>query len=227
MANMVGTIGSETKLVTRLSLLADGLQRRSLDSRPSTTTFTWITAGFLVSTACVIGVVLIFGADQRIPVALQITARWSFVLFWLAYCGSAMAKLFGERFAALARRGRDFGLAFASAQFPHFAIVAWLLLKAPKSSGGMAFFWVGIFCTYLLALLSLPSLNDALGSRAWRTLRTAAMEYIALVFAADFILGPLQANGFSKYPLTYVPFALLLVGGGVLRATANIRAQHR
>jgi hypothetical protein len=98
-------------------------------------------------------------------------------------------------------------------------------LKAPKSNGGMAFFWVGIFCTYLLALLSVPRLHDLLGSRSWLIFRTAAMEYIALTFAADFILVPLQANGFTKYPMTYVPFALLLIGGAILRVTANVRAQ--
>jgi hypothetical protein len=184
-----------------------------------------MTVGFLVSTLCVTGAFLMFGADQRISMALRITARWSFLLFWLAYCGSAITRLFGERFAVLTRRGRDFGLAFASAQLTHFAIVAWLFLKAPKSNGGMAFFWIGIFCTYLLTLLSVPRLHDLLGSRAWRISRTAAMEYIALTFAADFVLGPLQANGFSKYPMTYVPFAVLLIGGAVLRVTANVRAQ--
>jgi hypothetical protein len=183
-------------------------------------------AGFLISALCVASLFLFSGTKGgRIGIALQITARWSFLLFWLAYCGGAIAKLFGDRFAALARRGRDFGLAFASAQLVHFGLVAWLYLSAPKSNGGMVFFWVGIFCTYLLALLSLPRLHDALGPKVWRTVRTAAMEYIALVFAADFILLPLQANGVGKYPLTYLPFVLLLIGGVVLRATANVRAQ--
>jgi hypothetical protein len=32
-------------------------------------------------------------------------------------------------------------------------------------------------------------------TRLWPTFCTIALEYIALVFAADFILGPLQAGG--------------------------------
>ena len=43
---------------------------------------------------------------------------------------------------------------------------------------------------------------------------------IALVFASDFILGPLQAGGLGKYPLTHLPFALMLVGGAGLRVAA-------
>ena len=87
----------------------------------------------------------------------------------------------------------------------------------------MIFFWAGILCTYLLALFSLSRLRDALGPRLWPTFRTIALEYIALVFAADFILGPLQAGGFGKYPLTYLPFALMLVSGAALRVAAFAR----
>jgi len=51
---------------------------------------------------------------EKLGVALRATARWSFLLFWLAYAGGALATLFGPKFQALARRGRDFGLSFAS-----------------------------------------------------------------------------------------------------------------
>jgi hypothetical protein len=136
-----------------------------------------------------------------------------------------MARLFGPRFAGLARRGRDFGLSFAAAQVIHVGLVIWLFYLAPGSNGGMVFFWVGILCTYLLALISLPRIRDSVGPRLWPTLRTAATEYIALAFAADFILGPLQTNKLGTHPLTYLPFALLLLGGGGLRVTAYVRQQ--
>src|SRR5262249_25103285 len=51
----------------------------------------------------------------------------------------------------------------------------------------LVFFWVGVLCAYLLALFSLPQLHDVLGQRLRRILRTIAVEYIALVFASDFI----------------------------------------
>jgi hypothetical protein len=142
---------------------------------------------------------MIFGVGERgTAIALRATARWSFLLFWPAYTGAALARLFGNHFTRIARRGRDFGLAFGAAQLVHVGLVVWLFYQAPGSNGGMAFFWIEIFCTYLLALLSLQKLQATLGPRLWRTLRTAAMEYIALVFAADFILGPLQANAWNE-----------------------------
>ena len=136
-----------------------------------------------------------------------------------------MAWLCGRRLGGLASRGRELGLAFASAQLVHVGLVLWLF----RGPGGMVFFWVGILCTYLLALFSLPRLRDALGPRLWRTFRAIALEYIALVFASDFILGPLQEGGLGKYPLTYLPFAVMLVGGAGLRVAAfsDRRLRHR
>jgi len=181
-------------------------------------------AAFLIAFASAATLLAIFGVGERgTSIALRVTARWSFFLFWLAYTGSAMARLFGPRFAGLARRGRDFGLSFAAAQVIHVGLVLWLFYLAPGSNGGMVFFWVGILCTYLLALISLPRIRDSVGPRLWATLRTAAIEYIALAFAADFILGPLQQT--NKLPLTYLPFALLLLGGAGLRVTAYVRQQ--
>jgi hypothetical protein len=153
---------------------------------------------------------------------LQVTARWSFLLFWLAYAGSATATLFGSRFARLARRGRDLGLSFASAQLVHVGFVLWLYHIATEPIGAMVFFWVGVLLTYLLALFSLPQLRDALGPRLWRISRTIALEYIALVFASDFIFLPLHA-GYDRYPPSYLPFALMLVAGASLRCAAFVR----
>jgi hypothetical protein len=84
----------------------------------------------------------------------------------------------------------------------------------------MVFFWVAVLFTYLLALFSLQQLRDALGLRIWRTLRLIVLEYIALAFADDFILAPLQATGLHGYPLSYLPFAVMLVVGAGLRLAA-------
>jgi hypothetical protein len=161
--------------------------------------------------------------ERGTTIALRLTARWSFVLFWFAYTGSAMVRLFGSRLAGLARHGRDFGLAFASAQLVHVGLVLWLFYLAPGANGGMVFFWVGILCTYLLALFSLPRLRDTLGPRLWRISCMIAMEYIALVFFVDFVRIPLHGNGLGNYPLNYLPFALMLVGGVGLRVVSFAR----
>jgi hypothetical protein len=173
-------------------------------------------AGFFVAFATAATVLVVFGVGERgTELALRLTARWSFLLFWLAYSGSATAKVFGSRFDTLRRHGREFGLAFASAQLIHIGLVLWL------GSAGMSFFWIGILCTYLLVLFSVPRLRESLG-RLWGIFRTVALEYIALVFAADFILLPLQAGG--RYPLSYLPFALMLIAGTSLRLAAFTQA---
>jgi hypothetical protein len=180
-------------------------------------------AAFVIAFALAAIVLALFGAGNRGTVlALQVTARWSFLLFWLAYVGGAMASLCGPRLDGLARRGRELGLAFASAQLVHVGLVLWLFHVA-IGPGGMILFWVGVLCTYLLALSSLPQLRDLFRPRLWWTFRTIALEYIALVFAADFILAPLQAGGLGKYPLTYLPFALMLIAGAGLRVVALAR----
>ena len=204
-----------------------GFEVRSIGLWPITAAY-WMGAAFLIAFALAAIVLAIFGVANRGTVlALQVTARWSFVLFWLAYAGGAVAWLCGPRLGGLARHGRELGLAFASAQLAHVGLVLWFIYIATGPSGAMVFFWVGILCTYLLALFSLPRLRDALGPRLWRMFRTITLEYIALVFASDFILDPLKANGLEKYPLTYLPFAFMLVGGAGLRIAVYLDRRSR
>ena len=214
--------------MARMSGLAHLAERRGLGRHGvgwcPTTTLSWMGISFLIAFAGAAIVVAVFGAGSRgTELGLKWTARWSFLLFWLAYAGTAMATLFGPRFAGLARRGRDLGLAFASAQLVHVGFVLWLYHIATDPIGDMTFFWVGVLCAYLLALFSLPQLHDVLGQRLWRILRTIAVEYIALVFASDFIFLPLQVG---KYPRSSLPFALMLVSGASLRIAAFVR-RHR
>ena len=183
----------------------------------TTTSLMW--AAFLVAFALAAIMLLIFGVGERgTAIALRATARWSFLLFWLAYAGGAIAWLCQPRLSRLARRGRDLGLAYASAQLIHMGLVLWIIHVTPGPSGAMVFFWIGIFCTYLLALFSLPRLRAALEPRLWRILRMIALEYIAIAFAADFIT--LHWHELGRHPLSYLPFALMLVSGAGLRFVA-------
>ena len=117
-------------------------------------------AGFIVAFALAAVVLTIFGVGNRgTAIALRVTARWSFLLFWLAYAGSATGRLFGIGLAGSALRGRELGLAFASAQLVHVGLVLWLIYIAARPGGAMLFFWAGIVCTFLLALFSLPRLR--------------------------------------------------------------------
>lgn len=183
----------------------------------------WMTVAFLMSSALAAIVFASAGTGEHGTVlALRMTARWCFLLFWAAYAGGALPRFCGSRLAVLARRGRAFGLAFAAALSVHVGLVLWLMAVADNQRAPMLFFWAGVACTYALALLSLPRLRDWLGPRARRILSEGAMQYIALVFAVDFIVEPLRASGLGKYPLTYLPFLVMLVGGALLRLAAQI-----
>jgi hypothetical protein len=187
----------------------------------------WVAASFCIALALAALVFAVFGAGGRgTALALEMTGRWSFLLFWLAYTGNAAVSLFGPRFAGWARRGRELGLSFAAAQFFHIGIVLWHYRIATEPVGAMVFFWGGVFCTGLLVLFSAPRLRHALGRRLWRILCTVALEYIALVFAFDFIVLPLR-SGLDKYPLSYLPFAVLLAGGAGLRFAAWARRMRQ
>jgi hypothetical protein len=85
----------------------------------------------------------------------------------------------------------------------------------------------GSCSSYLLALFSLPRVRDAMGPLLWRISLVIALNYIALVFAADFIEGPLKRGGIANYPLSYLPFALMLIAGAGLRVAALVHRKFR
>ena len=125
--------------------------------------------------------------------ALRVTARWSFLLFWFAYVGRAMSEVFGRAFAPIGGRGREFGLSYAAAQLIHLGLVVWLfqISSSPPLAGRLLeFFVIGIVWTYLLAVLSFGRLVEFLGARAWTVVRIVGMNYIMLAFAYDFVPAP-------------------------------------
>jgi len=181
----------------------------------------WMAASFGVALVIVIISRFGLGPGERVDAALRATARWSFLLFWLAYAGSALATVFGSRFQALAHRGRDFGLTFASAHLAHLGVVAWIYYGSvgqPFTQSTIIFFGIAAIWTYVLAILSINRLSARLNPRVWRIVRTLGVEYIALAFLADFAKNPFQ-YGFASL-LAYLPFQLLAVAGPLLRLAA-------
>ena len=194
----------------------------------------WMSVALGVALAMAIAVLAVFGTDARATgAALRLTARWSFLLFWLAYAGSALAVMFGPTLAPLARRGREFGLAFAAAHLVHIGLVVWLYhisAHAPLSQALFIFFAVGIFWTYLLAALSFGGLVQALGPTLWRVVRVVGMNYILLAFARDFVLAVLHPGETRQglgWFLAYVPFAAMCAAAPVLVLAAAARRRWR
>jgi hypothetical protein len=184
----------------------------------------WISAAFGAALILAVVVLALMGAGERsTAIALRLTGRLSLLLFWPAYAGGAMAVLFGPHFGVLARHGRDFGLAFASAQLVHLGLVGWhgWISHQPVVEAAMPFFAIGILWTGVLALSSVERLHNVLGPDLWRILRVVGLEYIALVFFADFVIGPIQ--GGVTHPIEYVPFSILIIVGPILRVAARVR----
>ena len=189
-------------------------------------TLLWMGMAFGVALGLAAAVFAIKGAD--IVMALRVTARWSFLLFWLAYAGGALAELFGPAFGPLAARGRDFGLAYAAAQLVHVGLVVWLfrISSRPPLSGGLFdFFVAAVLMTYLLAIFSFGGLSKALGSKGWRALRIVGLNYILLAFARDFVpaFRGIADRGVSHF-IGYAPFVAMCIAAPILVLAA---AAHR
>jgi hypothetical protein len=189
----------------------------------------WMGMAFAIGFGSAAVVLAIQGIDvNSLKTALRVTARWSFLFFWVAYAGRAMATLFGPTFAPLARRGREFGLAYAAAMLVHVGLLIWifeLTSRAPLSGNSLLFFGTGIVFTYLLAVFSFGRLAEALGPTGWLILRIAGVNYILFAFASDFVpavihLGPAQYDVWQL--LAYVPFAAMSVAAPLLVLAAAV-----
>jgi hypothetical protein len=187
----------------------------------------WMGTAFGIALAIAVLVLAVHGTgNSGTRLALEITARWSFLLFFLAYAGGAIASLFNiER---LAGRGREFGLAFAAAHLVHVGLVVWLgiiLGRVPLSGGLLLFFLVALFATYLLAGFSFGGVKT-IGPTAWRWIRFLGMNYILIAFARDFVLPvlypkPSQIN--LGHYLFYAPFLALSLAAPLLTMLAGRR----
>lgn len=191
----------------------------------------WMSVAFGVAFTLAAVVLTVIGTDAKsIGVALRLTARWSFLLFWMAYAGGAMAVLFGPALASLARRGREFGLAFAAAHLVHIGLVVWLYqisTRPPLSRSLFVFFAIGIVWVYLLAVLSFGGLSKALGPRRWRLVRFLGLNYILLAFAYDFVRSVVHYGIVHQDVwrfVEYAPFAAMSVAAPILSLAA---AAHR
>lgn len=157
-----------------------------------------------------------FGADTAgLKHALAITARFSYLWFWPAYAGSALAVTLGRKFSL----GRACGLAFVAAHSVHLLLVIWLYRLSPTppiSFHDAVFFSVGIGFMYLLALLSIKKIAGMLYPWLWRLLLLIGMEYIEFAFLSDFWVNPLHPISL-KLMILYVPFMLLGLFGTLLR----------
>jgi hypothetical protein len=184
----------------------------------------WIGGAFGAALAVGIVVLEVLGRGIRgVTIATESVARVAFLFFWLAYAGGALAHFFGSRFAALARRRRELGLAFATALAVHLTFVAWLFhisFFPPVPQFVVFYFGIGAAWAYAITLASLKRVRDLMGEIPWRIFTTFGIEYIALLFFRDFVLLP-HVPGL-RHTLFYAPFEILIIAGPLLRWSAAI-----
>ena len=195
--------------------------------RPRHNTAQWMGLPFAAAAIAAVIVLAVVGAGERgTDDALIVSARISFLLFWPAYVGGPLVTLFGSAFQPLKRRGREFGLAFASAHTVHVGLVAWLCwIGATPVVGDFAFFGIALVCMYLLALCSINRLRQVIGVIGWRFLRILGMNYIAFAFATDFM--KFQRYDDLKFVLAYLPFTILsVVGPALVFASLMVPGEH-
>ena len=175
-------------------------------------------AAFCVSLGLAASIVAVFGMQRGVRAALPATARLAFLLFWLAYAGAPLTSLFGGVFSPLREHARDLGLAFAGALLVHLALVACLcVIGSAPGLQTFVVFGVAAGFTYLLALLSIRRVRQALPQKLWPPIRMVAMNYIAMAFLLDFAKLP----SYDFYDaLKYLPFAALAIGGPILKIAA-------
>ena len=186
----------------------------------------WTRAGPWIACAVVLalalaGAMLAMKGPHRagVEAAVLWTGRLAFAFFWPSYAGGALATLFGDAFQPLKRRGRVLGLAFAAVIAVHLCLVTWLCAigDAPPLQTfvifGIAAVWVAA-----LAACSVSGIARQVGPAGWWVLRNVGLNYIAFVFAWDFLrieppFSPMRMAG-------YLPLAALSVLAPLFRFLA-------
>lgn len=182
----------------------------------------WVLGSFAAALVLAVLVLSTAGVGERgLDLALQATARLSFLLFLPAYLGSPLTAIFGSMFRPVKERGRDFGLAFASAHVVHLSLVGALcIIGAAPPAASFMFFGGGAVLTYLIALFSITDPRRMLPLPLWRLLLLLGMNYIMFAFAVDFLREPVITE-FRRMAI-YLPFQLLSVAALVLRLTGFV-----
>jgi hypothetical protein len=184
----------------------------------------WITLSFATAIAVAVAILFKDGVSpDGIKAALRASARFSFLLFWGAYAGGLLRKIPLAPAQMLARHRREFGLSFATAHSVHLGLILWLFAissTAPVSNKIIVVDGIGFGWMYLLVIFSFDFARKHLSPRAWRVVFNIGLEYIAYVFAGDFIL--LHLHDGADFSLVYWPFILMLVGAALLRWTFGV-----
>ena len=178
----------------------------------------WIAASFGGAFALAIAAMPVgrlIGASG-ISLGLEVSARFAFLLFWLAYVGPALASLFGDAFLPLKSQRAELGLSFAAAMVVHLGLVTSLCL-AGRPPPLRTFVIFGAAAGSLICWRFVgPARAGGSADQRMAGNPFVAMNYILLAFIVDFrrpTHGAVEA-------VKYLPFLALAVSAPVLRLAA-------
>ena len=150
--------------------------------------------------------------------AVRVTAIFAYPFWLLAFTASSLARFFpGPATAALRRRRRAVGLAFAAAQTVHgLTILALARIEPEALTPGLETYFggLGFVLIWLMAATSNDAMIRRMGGRAWRGLHRYGQIHLAIVYLASY------GGRFAADPTYWPPFALLMAAFGLRAASA-------
>jgi len=151
----------------------------------------WIITAAL--TAMCAAMVAMQPGEEGVRLAIRATARTSLLLFALAFCASALRRLWPGDFTTwLLRNRRYIGVSFAASHALHLAAIIAFARIDPAEFGeispvanrivaGLAYVFI-----FAMAATSFDRMVALLGARRWKLLHTIGAHYIWLIFLLSF-----------------------------------------
>ena len=174
--------------------------------------------GVLASLGVAVCIIAVFGVKRGPRSALRRPQGWPLPSFGSPTRALPVDVAVRPRFSPPRARARELGFAFSAALLVHLALVACLCAMDRRSGWEpSSFFGVAAGFTYLLALLSIQRVRQALPQKLWPPIRFVAMNYIAFAFLLDFAKLP-SHDLFTE--VRYLPFAALAIIGPILKLSA-------
>lgn len=191
-----------------------------------TPTGTIVLASALAALSLGLGFMQAYGGWTRegVLAGTAITARWAFPFFIAAWSASSLARLWpGGWRAALLRRRRAIGLAFAANHFVHLGFVV-AAVSTFGETRPLFVYLVGGGAYVMIALMALTS-NDAaqrwMGFKRWKLLHAVGGWWVLVIFANSYV------SRLMEKPAIAGPAVALIVAALALRIAAAVKGRMR
>ena len=160
--------------------------------------------------------------DASFHLAMRMTARISFLLFFLAFTASSLNRLWPTKSTQWLRRNRRYiGVSFAVSHTVHLALIVTIAFAIPepfRSELRVAGLALGAIAYGFIITMALTSSNRAqtwLGRGKWQVLHRTGGYFILLVFTLTYV------KHLLTNPAFYSPFIIAVIAILGLRIAAR------